>query len=132
MLFAIVLHTFISYLCNKLKTLTYILSIYLLLLSVLPCVDGLVCTDDVPTQHSCSHTIDGTTAENATTEDGHEHEAGVCSPFCSCDCCSTSLFDFIQILDYQLIIIPSISYTFLEEPPFQDFSHAVWQPPKLG
>src|SRR5665648_798067 len=58
------------------KLLAYILSIYFLVLTAIPCVD-------VPEDHDICK------VEQAQDATDHQHETDDCSPFCTCQCCTT-------------------------------------------
>ncbi|MEX0812811.1 MAG: DUF6660 family protein [Chitinophagales bacterium] len=66
-----------------LKVLSAILSIYFLALSVVPCADGVDCAEVQVYQEML--------AEH--DHSGHDHPAGedLCTPFCACQCCHTSI-----------------------------------------
>jgi len=59
------------------KLLAAILSIYILVLTALPCIDE-------PEDHSVQKNV---ITQNST--DNHQHEENHCSPFCTCQCCAT-------------------------------------------
>jgi hypothetical protein len=57
------------------KFFATILSLYILLLTAIPCVD-----------HPEDHTLQKIEITQSAT-DNHQHEGDQCSPFCTCDCC---------------------------------------------
>ena len=105
-----------------LKSITILLSIYLLLLALLPCGDRLECNDSDSRSTSISE----------TQHDEHQHETEICSPFCICACCgqlvnipSTTSF-LVKAILTKTQLQPSHREKFLTEPYY-----AIWQPPKL-
>lgn len=100
------------------KIVGYILSLYLILLSTVPCCAFDNCPDDKAEQ----------TAEH---EKGDE-DCGNCSPFFSCGGCSTATINFdpadMEILPREL----STVYTSYKEPDLPRVDYDFWQPPKIS
>lgn len=63
------------------KILTLILSIYVLVLTAIPCVD-------VPKENSMNKY-----ELTNTSSDQHENDTDHCSPFCTCDCCVSPILN---------------------------------------
>lgn len=103
------------------KNIAIILSLYLLTLIALPCID--VQKDIAKHQVELSQ----------QNQDEHHHsDADHCSPFCTCNCCATSLI----IQEY---IVQSNSFSYHEKQyfPVSSFSFSdplasIWQPPKIS
>jgi ferredoxin len=106
------------------KWINIILSVYLIVLSSLPCADTLV--NDTKT-----HT---TVVAAKTDNQSHEKDSDLCPPFCSCNCCA------VQVLN----AAPVITWTFNEETTLikkplssyhsiltSNFYGSIWQPPQL-
>ena len=101
------------------RVVSLFLSIYIILLTLAPCVDNdndLIQTGQVTVlnHHSPSHDL--------------QHDG--CSPFCTCTCCSISSEvqgAFMEIKDQTLPrFIPfNFTYTFLSSYRF-----SIWEPPK--
>src|SRR5690606_30090548 len=99
----------------------YILSIYLLGLTLAPCGDSTsihdLNQDPVAVQLDSSH--------------GHGHSGDQCSPFCQCHCCHVHVVHFNS--DPNQIIIPQTSS--LQSPHFDrhtlDITLSILQPPKV-
>lgn len=106
------------------KWLNYILSIYLVALSCLPCADMEV--------NSLAHS----SPEVVASHDNHSHdkENDLCPPFCACNCCGT------QMLSY----FPEITFEFRKDfteittqiPTYKslltsNFYGSIWQPPQI-
>jgi len=104
----------------KMKILAFILAIYILAITAIPCVDGLNGGNFCNTEIS----------KNAT--DNHENHLDHCSPFCTCDCCASPVI-------YQSYVIQFNSFTLKYKHFSQYFSKykssvflSIWQPPKLS
>jgi sulfatase maturation enzyme AslB (radical SAM superfamily) len=106
------------------KLTGYILAIYLLLLSAVPCCAFDSCPDD-------KVELSSNTAPDTEHEES-DGDCGNCSPFFSCEGCAATaisyqpaLFDFSsnKLLPvysaYLQVMLPSVEYDF-------------WQPPKIG
>ncbi len=93
--------------------------IYLLVLQIMPCND------------SCSSEIHEFTLSIEQAQDHHEHEGNLCTPFCFCTCCATPVIIY-QIVNVKVENSNNISYSEYIQPNLSHFSHAIWQPPKIG
>ena len=101
------------------QIVTIILSVYLLVLMVMPCTDA----------HSKIGTIEQT--QVSQSDDDH-HDLEICSPFCVCSSCMAAV-----------ILQPVITFEILHfEPQYKDipssyksivssFHGSIWQPPQL-
>lgn len=102
------------------KFFAYILSVYIVVLTIMPCVDIH--------QDTISQNIELLTTSSNTHQTNSDH----CSPFCTCTCCATSVvlqntviqfkcfpIDIEQLFEYDL------SYSTSEY-------YSIWQPPKIG
>lgn len=102
--------------------LKIIFPIYLLILTCMPCADN--CNDLVTeTQATIS----------AETHSHNDKQKESCSPFCTCDCCSTRIstppvFSFTNKVVIVPITKPFSNYTF----SFQTVFYNIWQPPQLS
>jgi hypothetical protein len=101
------------------KYLAFILSVYLLVLNLVPCEDYAVADNEVNTEISQSIDVD------------HQHQGtDICSPFCICQCCHISATHF-KIADLKLdITYISTQDFFYLNGLAQDFSFSVLQPPQ--
>lgn len=96
----------------------YILSFYLILLSVMPCCAFDDCPDDK-------------TALAAPHENGDD-DCGNCSPFFSCEGCATATISF-EPAAFEIIPLEiSPVYTNYIQSPLPSVDYDFWQPPKLG
>jgi len=103
----------------------FILSIYLVALSCLPCADMEV--------NSLAHS----SPEVAANHDDHSHdkESDLCSPFCNCNCCGSQIVSYFKITTFNFTpITKSIktqlpSYTSIFT---SNFYGSIWQPPQIA
>lgn len=97
----------------------YILSIYIVFLTSLPCIDQ-------PLQNHVEKT------ELGGNSNHQHHDGDDCSPFCTCNCCGTPVIqqDFFVHFD---------AFTLLQEydlPEYisvftSDYLKSIWQPPQF-
>jgi hypothetical protein len=104
------------------KFLFLFLAFYLLCLSCIPCSDSKEC--------NVSSVVEISPLNN---HQEHNHSNEVCTPFCTCSCCSVSAFyspfnkvQFVKI-DFQ-----SEKYPLHNENFNSEVSYSIWQPPKLN
>ncbi|MFN3752545.1 DUF6660 family protein [Flavobacterium sp.] len=107
------------------KLVNYILSIYLVALSCLPCADIEV--------SSAAHKA----AEIASNHDEHSHdkENDLCSPFCSCNCCGSQIVTYFKTTIINCTVVskgiktqlPSYTSKFTS-----NFFGSIWQPPQIA
>jgi hypothetical protein len=101
------------------KVLTLILTLYILVLIAIPCVDRLF----EGTSHTTEHA--GSAGHN------HENEEDHCSPFCDCNCCGTLVLSIETIVLPEAAAIPAkvvfwYPTKFISEP-----YRSIWLPPEL-
>ncbi|GAT63988.1 DUF6660 family protein [Paludibacter jiangxiensis] len=102
------------------KLLAYILSFYVILLTLMPCVD-------LP-QDNRLHRQE-ITAQTSTT---HHDYQDICSPFCTCNCCSGPVVcTSVKIEINGAIAEPRRFSSYLPASEFNLYC-SIWQPPKLG
>lgn len=104
------------------RLIASILSVYLMVLIAIPCIDR-------PEDHHLVNTEIGDTA-NST----HQHNDGdQCSPFCTCNCCATPVIyqDFGVRFDCLTFIEKSIS-TEYTSVIFSCHLSSIWQPPQIS
>lgn len=108
------------------KWLNIILSIYLIILSCMPCTDDVVNVDVSNSSHS----------ELTLNHENHSHDdkEDTCPPFCICNCCG------IQVMTYSAIVTFDFPFTFKKIQPKHTFYKStlsssffgrIWQPPQL-
>ncbi|MGN6801397.1 MAG: DUF6660 family protein [Ginsengibacter sp.] len=93
--------------------------VVLLVLHMMPC------TDDFAATNFQKETI------TASTSDNIHHQAGECSPFCSCSCCAV-----VTVLSFQSPIPPTplkfLSHQIIDRPAkCKKIAIPIWQPPQL-
>ncbi|MBC9910148.1 DUF6660 family protein [Chitinophaga varians] len=101
------------------KWLIYMLSLYILVLSCIPCNDAQAAAVYPSTE--------------IATADTHHHEAAAdfCSPLCVCSCCN------VQVTPTAAIHLPythrqvQIIFPVLPEAPLPLLYASIWQPPRL-
>jgi hypothetical protein len=106
---------------HAMKWSTFLLGMYILLLSFLPCADSKECTAFGEQRISA-----------LAGHEGHNHQQESCTPFCICACCGTVTF-------FQQVTLFPVPHTQLQERPefhnvlsFHSYDfHTVWQPPQL-
>ncbi|MHA8084199.1 DUF6660 family protein [Aquirufa antheringensis] len=103
------------------KFFAFIMSIYLLVLSCLPCIDRQ--ERNVMAEQKIS----------ATTQQ-QQHQTGdeACTPFCTCSHCPASAF-YQPLALYKMpkMLFQSVKFRYKVDFNSYDF-HSIWQPPKIG
>jgi len=105
------------------RLLAYILALYILVLTAIPCLDAPEFSGGVNMQLS----------QNTTNANQEFPEADTCSPFCFCTCC-VSAISHEELFQLNFI---SDSFSIVQYPSycseFSSFNFAsIWQPPKLS
>jgi hypothetical protein len=103
------------------KVLALILSLYILALTTVPCVDGLSCNPSCNVELSTGGDLNN-----------HHQESDHCSPFCTCSCCATHVIMqeyFVQQAVYSYSVKQEEGYTRTFE---SNVFISIWQPPKLS
>lgn len=114
------------------KWFNSILSIYIVILSCLPCTDGMayntINDNEVYKQSTISDTH---------THTGHSHEDGdedTCPPFCDCNCCGAQVLTYLPFLVYEFPLrfkkIQS-KIIFYKSNLSSTFFDSIWQPPQI-
>lgn len=103
------------------KTLCFVLALYVFSLSVVPCCSDDNCNDEIITEN----------ADNHSQGPKEEGDCNACSPFLNCGTCIGFVFTNLQIEIYK---IPSVDDQFVPIYKSQfsdDFFYKIWQPPKI-
>jgi hypothetical protein len=102
------------------KAFGYIVSIYILLLAVLPCCAFDDCPEDkMQTEQLADH------------ENGDE-DCGTCSPFFNCEGCA-SVTTTEDPLHFNIIVLPAKQvYAGFLSPAIPAVQYDFWQPPRLA
>ncbi len=104
---------------QTLKLFGYILSFYLVILSVIPCCAFDDCPDDKTG-----------TAQTGNHENGDD-DCGTCSPFFNCEGCASVTIS-VDATYCTVVQIPvKKEYTDFISPLIPDVHYDFWQPPKL-
>ena len=110
-----------------------IFSIYITILSTIPCGDSVECNEMACTEEAicedsaCSDEI----ASNDTEKDCKDE---TCSPFCFCACCGCVGFNFnLSPLALVASIQPTNTITVIYDSQFlSQYVVNIWQPPRLS
>ncbi|AEI52064.1 DUF6660 family protein [Runella slithyformis] len=117
------LHNILAYIC-RVKILAVILSMYLLVLSGLPCRDG----------EDCNALNNGKISSSKTNHTDHHSDTKSCSPFCTC-CGSVISLGFhspVSVPDNQTsFFTQKVKIAFYNDSFFSNFYGNIWQPPKI-
>ncbi|WP_395047584.1 DUF6660 family protein [Flavobacterium sp.] len=106
------------------RLLKYILSIYLVALSCLPCADMEV--------NSFAHS----SPKIAANHENHSHdkENDLCPPFCVCNCCGQQILNFSKEVTFEFRKIATEITTQIpnyKSIPTSNFYGSIWQPPQI-
>ncbi len=106
------------------KIINFILSIYLIFLSCIPCTDT---KEDIAVN---------STHEYATNHENHPHETNddSCSPFCICNCCGQTIINYHPVIVYDFPVQLQEIKTFnsnYNSSLVTLFSGSIWQPPQI-
>lgn len=101
------------------KLICFILSIYVLILSTVPCCSDDNCIDEIETAHVDNH-----------RQDHKEAECNSCSRFLTCGSCSGFMFLNLDSLRVYLSIETLIP--FCPSLSINDYGAKIWQPPNLS
>ena len=106
------------------KIFSYILSIYLVVLSCLPCADV----------EASNFTHNLSTIETNSDNHSHDQENDACSPFCICNCCGQSVLSYLPtvVFNFQTSIeeIETLN-SFYKSISYSNFYGSIWQPPQI-
>jgi len=108
------------------KAFSIILSIYILVLSCLPCGDV----------EDCKVVDYDKIAFSETNHSTHQEDTETCSPFCICACCGTNIvlnFSFSPLISEieQCFLSEKVKVNFYNTSFISDFYGNIWQPPKI-
>ncbi len=117
---------FQGYIC-RMKALQAFMAVWILVLSLLPCFDKA----DHAHEHGCHDLAkESQTAVVQTHQTEHGADFELCSPFCHCSCCHTSVtFFHLEVMQSQTA--PCIAvFASLEDQMQPQHRGSIWQPPK--
>ncbi len=124
-LFDSLLHLYFTYFCFM-KLFSVIFSMYILVLSCLPCGD----VDD------CKVADNDKVSFSKTSHSEHQEDTETCSPFCICACCGTNIaYNFFfstpisekQTTQYS----QKLNIVYTNDSFSSNFYGNIWQPPKI-
>ena len=109
------------------KFLNYILSVYLIVLSSLPCADMEV--------SSAAHKAVEIASNHDEKSHNHDKENDLCSPFCSCNCCGSQIVSYFNTTTLNFNVVSKNITTQL--PSYiskftSSFYGSIWQPPQIA
>jgi hypothetical protein len=106
------------------KLAGYILAVYLLLLSAVPCCAFDDCPDD-------KMDLSTGTEQNSSHEEG-DGDCGNCSPFFSCEGCASATISS-QTISFEFSL-PQVSavHTVYLQALLPSAEYDFWQPPRIG
>lgn len=101
------------------QLLTSFLSVYLLVLMILPCNDV----------HAHAQTRE---LQQVTQLQNEQHHEDFCTPFCACACCTTPII----MQSVPTFEVPYFDISYTKTPSFykfiaSSFCGSIWQPPQL-
>jgi hypothetical protein len=107
------------------KLLYFLLSVYLVALSCLPCADMEVnCAADSAKNLGANH-----------EKQSHEEGSDLCSPFCVCNCCGAQFVTFqtTPSIDFPTVTTVIATKESIYKSTFtSNFYGSIWQPPKIS
>ena len=113
------------YLCSQISTMrlfAYILSLYILVLTAIPCLDA----------PEFSGSGNAQITQNTTNTTQELPDVDFCSPFCACSCCVSSISNQAFYIDFTCNSFSAVQYPKYSSE-FLSFNFAsIWQPPKLS
>ena len=102
-----------------LRHITFIFTLYIMVISFLPCSDNVQPVGNIQTTISSSHS-------SSESKDS-------CSSFCSCSCCSIlSISEQVAFFKAENVQFFSKHYPSFNYLSITGMEFSVWQPPQLG
>ena len=101
------------------KIFAFILSLYILVLTAIPCIDE--------TQDNTLHKIE--LSQNTTGN--HQNDTDHCSPFCVCYCCISPIIYQAYTIRFNCFSFTQKHYPGYKTIYISSFYSSVWQPPEL-
>jgi len=102
------------------KIVVYILSIYILVLNLVPCEDSFIGNNEFKSEISQNSDAD------------HNHSGSdICSPFCQCHCCQIHA-TYLKKVDFIIcstVITTEVFFHF--DGTEKDFKNSILQPPRV-
>jgi hypothetical protein len=98
------------------KVSGFLMAIYLLMLSLIPCRDSKECESQIGVEQA--------------DHNGHEDGQKGCTPFCICACCPTQVYVTGLTVDNFTSLVFSEFSSEINAEIRSFISHAIWQPPR--
>ena len=103
------------------KFVALLISIYVLYMVSVPCIDGASCMTNTHADHTSHH-----------EEPADHNDADGCSPFCICTCCSVTVILTAFHFESDPSYTPVIENIPLNQGLTSTFFQHIWQPPKIS
>lgn len=104
------------------KFFTITFSVYILVLSLVPCGDFNDC-NEIQDTHISANTDHG----------NHKHETETCSPFCICSCCGSNAINMDDLATFSDMVPVYLKTTPVYNKTFNSVVYFhIWQPPKIS
>ncbi|MFZ4548111.1 MAG: DUF6660 family protein, partial [Bacteroidales bacterium] len=94
---------------------------YVILLTAIPCIDASDCGYIQNTEHG-----------QGNKDEHHGDDSGHCSPFCTCNCCATSVIFQEMLVQLNIYSLKDKQYFPLSTGFFSKSFVNIWQPPKIA
>lgn len=102
------------------KFLACILSLYILALTAIPCVDAH--------KENSLHKAE----LSQSTDDNHQNDVDRCSPFCTCDCCTSPVMQKDNIIQLIYSALPQKCIIDYSSSYVSSLFATIWHPPKIS
>lgn len=102
------------------KNIAFILSLYIMVLNVIPCID-------LPHDNTLLR-MENTQYSTHNTTNDFDH----CSPFCSCYFCVTPIIHQANIIQLNSFLLTQEQLFEYHSSFFNSYIVSIWQPPKLS
>lgn len=118
------LHVFFTIFEHKMKIITFILSIFILSMSAMTCGDDI--DENIFESQLFAH------FDNHSHDHSQESQDS-CTPFCTCQCCGTSITvpSLVILSEIKNTVLYSCSFHYTSLYSF-DYYNGVWHPPTLS
>ncbi len=102
------------------KLFAYILSLYILVLTNISCID-------IP-KDNVLHKVE--LSQNTT--ENHQNNTDHCSPFWPCNCCIPPAISQVYTIQFNFFFFSQKHYAEYTSAFFSSINTAIWQPPKIS
>lgn len=110
------------------KLRVFILSVFIMALSLVPCSDSMPLSNFFNPQKAL--------VQSSINHNGHDHsnKADFCSPLCSCNCCGSIIasISLPETLSFSALIPMNGAHQIIyNNPEYSSYIDSIWQPPKI-